>query len=277
MIQSFRRVLQHPTYGFSSHGLFFLPPKEKKVTGIALLAHGYTSSKQDLISWAGRLLELDLAVAALDLPGHFLGSFHDLTDPHHFRLGAADIFHLAYLELTSLLNIQSPLPLISIGHSLGGFLALRAHSRPEHPACTPLSMTHLNHPKLVIAVGLGNQAPGTTHLFDSQFYQKTLQLRSTLVSEHLAPGLLLPWIREEKTIMHQWLCPQQPVILLTGQDDAVVGDKGAQRLLEQLSQHRVELLEPSSLAHHRPELAASHLFRAVKQFLSNEGVPDDIN
>lgn len=250
---------------FSSNALCFIPPTNNLIPNcLALFTHGFTSSKVDLIAWATRLSDAGIITSIFDLPGHYLGSYNEVHSFDDFKNHAHELFHLChegtYSVLTSHHPLQSPqtnIKLILGGHSLGALLALKAHSLP--------SFQRYKNNMHYISVGLGINPDVKVHLFDSEFYQKTLNIRKQLVSPSLNPQHVFPWIKDHK---HNIELQGNKITLLCGLDDIVVGKGGAKHLKELLEKHNeVELIEPSRLPHHEPQLAAGHIASIIKKIL----------
>ena len=263
-------VINHPC--FSTNALCFVPAtKLFKPQMLAIFTHGYTSSKHDLMTWATRLSEAGITTTIFDLPGHYLGSFNEINSLSDFQNHAHELFGLAYIETKNILvrhNLQlldananiatsspfSPLKLILGGHSLGGLLALNCYQDLSLP--TDLDITYL-------CIGLGLNPEVKVHLFDSEFYQKTLNIRKQLVSPHLDPKDVFPWIKNHK---HDTHIKNKKIVLICGQDDVVVGKGGAGYLKSLLDPYnQVELIEPPRLPHHEPQLAASTIYHYLKE------------
>lgn len=251
-------ILNHPK--FSSNALCFIPTAQLfKANLLAIFTHGYTSSKTDLITWATRLSDAGITCVIFDLPGHYLGSFNELASLADFQLHTHELFLYAYKEAKKLL-IQNNLifdtsaKIILGGHSLGALLALDCHKIKE-----------FNKNTIYMGVGLGINPLVKVHLFDTDFYQKTLNIRKQLVSAALNPKEVFPWIKGHK---YNTDMRGQQVVLICGKDDVVVGKGGASHLKSQLEEfNSVELIEPERLPHHEPQLAAGIIYNYLKQFL----------
>ena len=65
------------------------------------------------------------------------------------------------------------------------------------------------------------------------------------------------------------------VHLITGEDDVVVGQNGAEKLQQHLLDHQIptSLNRPKKLPHHRPDEGAIHIFSDLRDLfpLSNRG------
>ncbi len=261
-------TLKHPR--FCTNALCFIPATQNfNANLIALFTHGYTSSKHDLITWATRLADAGVATTIFDLPGHYLGSFNEINSLDDFKNHAHELFSIAYTEtLKSLTQFFLKLKqahhqdklthnkVIIGGHSLGGLLALNSYK--DAAFAQDLDITYL-------CVGLGLNPDVKVHLFDTDFYQKTLNIRKQLVSPNLDPKDVFPWIKNHKNKAE---IKNKNIVLICGQDDVVVGKGGAAYLKTLLDPHNhVELIEPARLPHHEPQLAASAIFHYLKQFL----------
>ncbi len=227
-----------------------LPDNYKGQFGV--FTHGYTASKNDCLTWAQRFADAGAPAVIFDLPGHYLGSFKEAESFDDFKAQA----HLCFFEAYKFLNkslkdnkIEIEMTdLIVGGHSLGALLALRALTLPEFESAKTTA----------ICVGLGISQHKETHLFESAFYQKTLDLRRQLVSPALSPENIFPWIKEEKLKLD---LSNKRIHLITGLDDVVVGSGGAEALSFNLKSlgNEVSLNEPKKLSHHEPSSGASHI------------------
>jgi predicted esterase len=257
MLSIFRSILSPPQ--FQVHAFYFIPEKKQLRTDtLAIFTHGYTSHKGSLTNWAQRLVDKGIPTCLFDLPGHFQGSFLDIKNfadfeeqTHRLFLMALKEFHQYIPDLTS-----AKLPkLILGGHSLGALMSLKA-----------LELEELRqYDKMSFSVGLGfsYSENDKNHLFETDFFQKTLQIRQQLVSSHLSPTTVFPWIKEQK---YKLPLKNQHIYLLTGEDDVVASpDKVSslgKHLTDQSNQVHVEI--SSRLPHHAPELASSYLAKAIK-------------
>jgi hypothetical protein len=244
---------------FEVHALGFLPEaiNSVKPNSLAIFTHGYTSHKGSLLTWASRLVEEGMPCLIFDLPGHYLGGFSEVPTFEIFQKKAHRLFIEGYQTLLKETGVDHVDHVILGGHSLGGLLALKALALKEFEEVKTRA----------ICVGLGLLEEGKTHLFESQFYKSTLNLRSQLVSPELAPDALFKWIRFEKNNLE---VKNHIVHLITGEDDLVVGDQGTERIAEllKINGNTVSLEIPSKLPHHFPEQAASF----IKKYLKKEGL-----
>ena len=250
-----KKTLQNEHFTFNC--MVFIPsPEEPKRNEWALLTHGYTASKSDCLNWAQRLSEAGIPAIIFDLPGHHLGSYNEVPSFEVFKDHVHECFIDAYKELAS--HINEPCDkLILGGHSLGALLSIKALELDLFSGFE----------KLAIGVGIGIGQHKTIHLFESSFYEKTLNIRRQLVDEHIDSDLVFPWIKEEKLNMQ---VSGKRIHLITGLDDVVVGEGGAEAFrfnLESLG-NEVSLAEPRKLPHHEPSTAATHIYNFLKKELS---------
>ena len=220
---------------------------------LSVFTHGYTTSKSDLVSWAVKSAELGANSIIFDLPGHYLGSFNEVTDFQIFQQKAHYLFHhVIQIYKNHLPRFNK---LILGGHSLGALLALKALGLAEFG----------NLKKMGIAVGLGLQ-DNKGH-WVSPFIENYLASRGQLVSEALRPAVLFPWLSKEKQNLQ---ISGQHIYLLAGKDDYLVSEIGADniKMILEKTGNTVYLERPESLGHHRPELAAGHIRRYIKKFIA---------
>lgn len=235
---------------FKVQALSFIP--KTTVPLRAVFTHGYTSSKNDILSWAVRLSSAGIPTIIFDQPGHYLGSFEEISSFDDFTTNFFKLFKLADETLKDLL-LEPSKNLILGGHSLGALSALKALDLNYFDDLNTLS----------ILVGFGLPVEGKTHLFQTKLYAETLELRSGLVSKHIPPDKVFPWIKEQKKELKTF---NQKIILINGEDDLVVGKEGSTEIYELLTKlgNKVILKEPKKLAHHQPSLAASNIMAAIK-------------
>jgi predicted esterase len=242
---------------FLVHGLSFLP--ESEIKAIALLTHGYTSHKGSILSWANKLSENNVACLLFDQPGHYLGSFNEVNEFSDFTQHAHELFDLAHHQLIEQVKQKTNevVPkLILAGHSLGALTSLKAR---ELAFCDQYEC-------LNIAVGFGLNPSHDTHLFDTEFYQKTLEMRNQLVSPAINKDNMFKWIKQQKESL---TVTNAKIHLISGEDDLVVGKNGVECLKDKLESLGNDVLieKPKKLPHHLPENAASFVNAVVKKFI----------
>lgn len=251
-----KKVLNNSYFQFNAMAL--IPDTERtEYKHWALFTHGYTASKRDNLSWAQRLAESGIPSVIFDLPGHYLGSFHECESFEDFKSYAHHCFKDAFDFLQHTLDQSSPSSVILGGHSLGAMLSIKAQELSFLDQFNTIS----------IGVGLGIGQHKTTHLFETSFYQKTLDLRRQLVSPALDSDNVFAWIKEEKLNV---AVTGKRIHLITGEDDIVVGKGGmdAFSFILQEKGNTVTSQEPKRLPHHEPSMAASHIYHFLKKELS---------
>ena len=152
---------------------------------------------------------------------------------------------------------MGPEQVILGGHSLGALLSVFALELEAFKDLNPVS----------IGVGLGISQHTSAHLFETSFYEKTLNIRRQLVDEKLDSDLVFPWIKQAKLDLD---ITQKRIHLITGKDDVVVGEGGMEALefhLKSLGNH-VTSAEPNKLPHHEPANAAAHIYSFLKKELN---------
>lgn len=250
---------------FTFYAMAFLPsqnadePNQKD--SWAVFTHGYTASKRDCLPWAQRLAETGIPSVIYDLPGHYLGSFNECKSFDDFKAHAHETFIDAFRFLKDSLMLEGHSTdckrVILGGHSLGAMLSMKA-----------LELDFFDdYERIGIGVGLGIGQHKTTHLFESTFYEKTLNIRRQLVSPALDSSVVFPWIKQEKLDAD---ITQQRIHLITGADDVVVGEGGMEALEFSLRSlgNNVSTSEPRKLPHHEPTMAATHIHSFLKKELS---------
>jgi len=248
------------TQDFSFNSISFIPDfneSEYKDT-VAIFTHGYTASKSDCLNWAQRLCDQGVPCIIFDQPGHLLGSFNEVESFDIYKEKAHTLFIDALTQLRS--NFKNSFTnLVLGGHSLGGLLSLKAIGLEEFD----------QYKTIAITVGVGISQHKTTHLFESSFYQKTLNIRRQLVVKALDSDLIFPWIKEEKLELD---IIQKRIHLITGEDDVVVGTGGQDALEDLLKSNgnSVSSKQPKKLPHHEPSMAATHIFSFLKSELNWE-------
>ena len=254
-----KTIIQNSFFKFNA--MTFLPsPNEEHKPLMAIFTHGYTASKRDCLPWAQRLAESGIPSVIFDLPGHYLGSFEEVESFKDFKDHAHENFIDAHRYLIEQLkahgydtNFET---LILGGHSLGAMLTLKALELDYFKSMNTYG----------VCVGLGIGQHKTTHLFESSFYQKTLDVRRQLVSPALDSDVVFPWIKQEKLNMS---ITGKKIHLICGVDDVVVGPGGVEALAFNLQElgNDVSVHEPKKLPHHEPTMAATHINSFVKKNL----------
>ncbi len=244
---------------FSFNAMAFIPsPSVEKRSEWAIFTHGYTASKSDCLNWAQRLSEVGIPCAIFDLPGHHLGSYNKVNSFEDFRDHSHECFLGAFNFLKEQLTDgrKNCTKLILGGHSLGALLAIKALNISEFDFYDPIA--------LAIGIGIGQHK--TAHLFETSFYEKTLNIRRQLVDPHLDSDFVFPWIKEEKQNMQVF---NKRVHMITGLDDVVVGEGGLEafRLELEANKNDVTFSEPKKLPHHEPSMAATHIYNYLKNEL----------
>jgi hypothetical protein len=234
-----------------------LLPEGKLRSERAIYSHGYTANKADVLPWAIRAADSGIPALIFDWPGHYLGGLNEVEHFEDFRDHAHELFAHAWEKLHQLSGFSLGTKVILAGHSLGALMALKALALP----------TFRSLERLGVGVGIGLNNKVETHLFDTEFYQKTLHVRRQLVSKALDSDLVFPWIREEKTRLP---ITGERVHLIVGEDDMVVGAGGMDYFSKFLVEagNTVTTFAPKKLAHHEPTLAAPHLHAFLKGELS---------
>ena len=247
---------------FQVNALALLPSVENKSVKSewAIFSHGYTSHKGDCLNWATRLVEVGVPCLIFDQPGHYLGSFHEVSSLQDFKDHSHELFSEAYLRLNALLEqnlgvgqFPSNTSIILGGHSLGAYSAIRALSLP----------TFQNLKRIAVAVGIGIGQRQATHLFETAFYEKTLSIRRQLVSPHLDSRKVFVWLKHEKENM---VLSGERVHMITGEDDVVVGANGMEAFFKILEDQGnvVTADKPKRLPHHEPATATAHIYSFLK-------------
>lgn len=248
---------------FQVNALAFIPSLEgvKNIKAEwALFTHGYTSHKGDCLNWASRLVEVGVPCLIFDQPGHYLGSFNEVSSWEDFKDHVHELFAEALNRLQSLMevhlgvgNYPAVKSIILGGHSLGAFTSIRAL---ELPAFESLQ-------RVAVAVGIGIGQRQATHLFETAFYEKTLSLRRQLVSPALDSKQVFSWLKTEKENM---TISAERIHLITGEDDVVVGAGGLEAFIEVLERNgnMVTWERPKRLPHHEPGAASPHLYAFLK-------------
>lgn len=238
-----------------TQALAFLPSEITRSERF-IYAHGYTASKADCLPWAVRAAESGAAALIFDWPGHYLGGMGEVESFDDFKREAHHLFAQGWERLDTLCGHAKVTTAVLGGHSLGALMALKALKLPAFN----------NYKRLGIGVGLGLNTKVETHLFDTEFYQKTLSIRRQLVSPALDTSVMFPWIRDEK---EQLTVSDERIHLIVGVDDMVVGAGGLENLAAVLKAHNntVTSFAPTKLPHHEPTLAAPHIHAFLKHEL----------
>lgn len=247
---TYKKILHHEK--FSVHALAFIPDQLSPTFAIG--THGYTAHKGTILPWATRLCDMHIPTVIFDQPGHYLGSFFEVEEFTDFTEYVVELYELAFKWLQEITAL-TPTHLILMGHSLGALTSLKA---------SHLSWIQ-NYKTAIIAVGYGQPPENKTHLFDTDFYKKTLETRKQLVSPAMCPENVFPWIKEQKLKLQ---ISHQRLFLLAGKDDVVI-EGGLYPLAQKLiaMNNNVTVEEPSKLPHHMPELAAPFVASMVRSFL----------
>ncbi|WP_164848213.1 alpha/beta fold hydrolase [Halobacteriovorax sp. HLS] len=249
------------------NAMVFIPSEDRPLAkSIAVFTHGYTSHKASILSWCTRLAEEGVANIVFDLPGHYLGSYNEVSNFEMFTSEAPKLFiqakgHLEEVIGEQSLELQKHFTSIHIktvlgGHSLGALLSLIALEgdffSPERTQS--------------VCVGLGMPPEGVTHIFDTPFYKSTLNVRRQLVSSAISPEKIFPWIKERKEKLK---LSGRRIHFITGSDDVVVGKEGSEIMRDYLiKDNEVTVDRPNKIPHHMPELAAPH----IKKYLKDQGL-----
>ena len=257
-----KRTLSNKYFSFDAMAI--IPSTQEHLTlkkDWAIFTHGYTASKVDCLPWSQRLAEQAIPSVFFDLPGHYMGSFKEVNSFEDFKLHVHECFIEAFQFLeevaSDIFSSSQCNKIIFGGHSLGALLTLKAIELPFFE----------NFEKLALCVGLGISQHKETHLFESSFYQKTLNIRRQLVSPAIDSDNIFPWIKEEKLSL---TASDKRIHLITGIDDLVVGVGGMEALESQLKKlnNNVTSTQPKKLPHHEPTLAAGHINAFLKKELS---------
>ena len=236
------------------NALYFKPDNDK-AKSVATFTHGFTSSKFSILTWAQRMADEGIPTIIFDQPGHFLGSFHDVDNFEVFKDHAPKLFNEAMKVHEKHIPNLEQRKLIFGGHSMGALTSLMHLERNNYKQETKC-----------ICVGFGFPPSGVTHIFQTPLFKATINMRRQLVSEHLNPDIVFPWIKERKEELQ---ISGKSIHLITGEDDVVVGKDGSELLMESLQQlgNTVTIDKPKKLSHHQPDLAAPH----IKKYLKKNG------
>lgn len=247
---------------FQVNALAFIPSQEK--TSIkpewALFSHGYTSHKGDCLNWATRLVESGVPCLIFDQPGHYLGSFQEVSSFEDFTAHVHELFGEAHVRLQALLDqhlgfgqFPANTSVILGGHSLGAFTSIKALELPIFSKLKRLS----------VAIGIGLGQRQATHLFETAFYEKTISIRRQLVSPALDSKLVFSWLKDAKENL---VISGERVHMITGEDDVVVGPGGLEAFIKILEDQGnvVTFDKPKRLPHHEPGAATAHIYSFLK-------------
>jgi triacylglycerol esterase/lipase EstA (alpha/beta hydrolase family) len=205
-----------------SSAMAFLPNrKTAQLASVFAFTHGYSTSKSSIFAWGTRLAEDGHAGVIFDLPGHLAGNTSTpLTNFEQFYRGGLDLFEQGYQRCLDFLSErQHPAftdrcPITLGGHSLGALMSLLAQSKTSYWQDKEVK---------TILVGLGINPTVEVHLFDTPFFEKTMNVRRQLVDPVVDSTVIFPWIKEQKENLD---ITGADLYALTGEDDVVVG-KGA--------------------------------------------------
>lgn len=249
------------------NALVFIPsPTKKAANTLGIFTHGYTSHKASILSWNTRLAEEGMPSILFDLPGHYLGSYNEVSNFDEFTVEVPKLFQKGREHLLEIISEESDelfqyysssAPNIVLGgHSLGALMSLIALEDTYFSEFNTISL----------CVGLGMPPEGVTHIFDTPFYKSTLNVRRQLVSSAISPEVIFPWIKERKENL---ALSGKRIHFITGNDDVVVGKEGSEIMRDNLKiNNEVSLDRPNKIPHHMPELAAPH----IKKFLKDQSL-----
>ena len=83
------------TDNLESNALYFCP-QTCNDNYAAVFTNGYTSHKGSILPWAQKMMEINIPTILFDLPGHFLGSFHEVTTFEDFKNETPELFNQAH-------------------------------------------------------------------------------------------------------------------------------------------------------------------------------------
>ena len=247
---------------FQVNALAFIPSTQNTdfKSEWAIFTHGYTSHKGDCLNWATRLVEVGVPCLIFDQPGHYLGSFNEVSSLEEFKLHAHELFSEAYGRLQALLEqhvgfnqFPANTSIILGGHSLGAYTSIKALDLN--------CFKNLNRVAIGVGIGIGQRQ--ATHLFETAFYEKTLSIRRQLVSPHLDSKEIFAWIKASKENIS---ISGERIHLITGEDDIVVGAGGLEAFIDVLEKNsnQVTWERPKRLPHHEPATATPHIYAFLK-------------
>lgn len=208
-----------------------------------IFTHGFTTSKQDLTSWLMKCAELKISCCIFDLPNHLLGESTPVS---------SDIFkeesHLLFHEAEKL--FPSTQKFVYGGFSLGSLFAIEASLKKS--------------PAALILAGFGFDDNYKEHIYESQAFSFLLQFRSKLIV-NLDSKDLFRWVQKKKETM---ILQHQEIILISGEDDLVVGKQGMENLSMFLGEtNNYTIIKPPYLGHHFPDKISSFLERPLRRVL----------
>ena len=235
----------------TANALFFIPEKISG-TRCCLFTHGYTSHKGSILTWAQKMMDLNIPTIIFDLPGHFLGGFHDVPSFELFKKEGPLLFSEAFTTIKK--EFPEIVTAISGGHSLGALFSLLHSAQSDF----------IQHQ---ICVGLGSLPLNKPHLFETPFFKDTMLLRSELVSKQLSPTQVLPWIAETK---RKAITSDKNIHLIGGSDDIIIGGtEGVEQMAGYLmpSNQVIKHIIPK-LPHHLPENAGVFVKKIVQQIIN---------
>jgi hypothetical protein len=225
------------------------PALGKKNNAVGLFTHGYTAHKGQLFNWALRLSDFGSDSIIFDLPGHYLGSFNEVKSFEDFKNYAHHLFYEAF----KLCDADQDSKVILGGHSLGALLALMALDLDEFAP----------YEKMAIGVGVGISKEGHDHPLETPFFEKTMDIRSQIVSPSLNPKNIFSWIKEIDSFLN---VSHERIHLITGQDDGIISEHMTKRLADKLLDfnNNVTVEFPRRIPHHLPELASVHISKILR-------------
>lgn len=243
--------------------LCFVPQSDAPISTLAVLSHGYTSHKGDLILWAGRLAEMGISSIIFDQLGHKLGSDSEVSSIEEFSNNAHKLYHAAHQKLVEVVKTEHPEldienhKLVLGGHSLGALLALKASCLSEFDGFE----------KVLVGVGFGINLKHDNHILTSSLFKQTMDIRKQLMSPALDPINFFPWLHKEKRDLQT---RNEKIILISGENDGIVSMEEVETLAKQLENNGndVTLKFTRRMPHHMPELAAVHVAYLLKRVWS---------
>ncbi len=228
-------------YQHSCNGLLFIPKNNNN--NLAIFTHGITGHKADLVNWASRISQLKMTCIIFDLPGHILGSFNKVHSMKWFQNNSHLFFIQAKKEAEKIIKIDK---IIVGGHSLGALLSLKA-----------LNILPCNH---AICVGIGINE---NHPFKTELFKDILNIRNQLISPKLDLYKMIDWIYQEKKNIS---LSDKNIYLIGGSDDIIAPPNAVNTFANVLKSQNnsVQIIKAKNLPHNRPELAAPHIVKLLK-------------